>query len=129
MPAMKSCGKHGCPNVSMSAYCDEHTTKAPHGWGSSTREKPPGWDKIRRTILRRDRYKCRMCGEGAAIVDHHLPMAWGGNEDRGNLRTMCFRCHRAKTNAEKRLGKTMNGMTSASRVEAIHSFMREWSTE
>jgi len=36
-----------------------------------------------------------MCGNGAAEVDHVVPLGRGGNNDPGNLRSLCRACHHA----------------------------------
>ena len=83
--------------------CEQHQPS--HGWGTSTRTKPPGWEKIRKRVLRRDRFRCVICGQRGNIVDHLLPMAWGGSESMDNLRTMCPRDHRAKSDHEREIGR------------------------
>jgi 5-methylcytosine-specific restriction protein A len=37
-------------------------------------------------------------------VDHIVPKAEGGNDDEGNLQTICRACHAAKTADEARRG-------------------------
>lgn len=98
------CRERGCPEFSVKGgLCGVH--QPAHGWGSSTRVKPAGWERIRRRVLRRDRWCCVVCGGRADVVDHLLPMAWGGGESMGNLRALCGRCHRAKSGHEREIGK------------------------
>lgn len=54
-------------------------------------------------ILKRDGYRCRLCGassrNGADVqleVDHITPRARGGTNDPSNLWTLCFACNRGK---------------------------------
>ena len=52
------------------------------------------WSRIRTRILRRDNYKCRICGSGINIQVHHLryPDEWGKERDE-DLIVLCDRCH------------------------------------
>lgn len=52
-------------------------------------------------ILARDGFSCRACGRtrGGNIkltVDHHVPLAKGGNDSIGNLITLCEDCNQGK---------------------------------
>ncbi len=74
------------------------------GWVSSERVLPPGWQRLRLRILRRDGYRCQMrlpsgavCGEMASDVDHIVP---GGDHRPENLRALCRECHARKSSAE-----------------------------
>jgi hypothetical protein len=56
---------------------------------------------LRFTILKRDGYRCQLCGasasKGARLeVDHKQPRARGGSDDPENLWTLCFDCNRGK---------------------------------
>lgn len=57
------------------------------------------WNYIRSRILRRDKWKCQVCGGRATDVDHIIELADGGSfHDWGNLRAICvIPCHREKT--------------------------------
>ena len=53
-------------------------------------------------ILKRDSYRCQMCGKsaqsGATLeVDHKTPRAKGGSNHDSNLWTLCFDCNRGKS--------------------------------
>jgi 5-methylcytosine-specific restriction endonuclease McrA len=58
--------------------------------------------KLRFEIFKTDNYKCRLCGASAKDkgvkleVDHILPIAKGGTDDKSNLWTLCFKCNRGK---------------------------------
>lgn len=59
-------------------------------------------DSLRYDILRRDNFRCVLCGssakEGARLhVDHIIPIAQGGKSDSSNLRTLCERCNIGKS--------------------------------
>ena len=58
---------------------------------------------LRYDILRRDRFKCVLCGDSPAVtptcqlhVDHVVAFARGGATEEGNLRTLCSRCNVGK---------------------------------
>jgi len=62
-----------------------------------------GWLAIRFAILKRDAYRCRLCGVAAKDadhvrleVDHITPSSKGGTNDPSNLWTLCFSCNRGK---------------------------------
>lgn len=55
-------------------------------------------------ILRRDSFRCRLCGRGVddaegltLQVDHRMPIAKGGTDDEENLWTLCDECNGAKS--------------------------------
>lgn len=59
-------------------------------------------DSLRYDILRRDNYRCQICGitakEGAKLhVDHIRPIAKGGKTEIENLQTLCERCNLGKS--------------------------------
>ena len=58
-------------------------------------------DGLRYDVLRRDMFRCVLCGasaqNGAELhVDHIVPIAKGGKTEMSNLRTLCDRCNRGK---------------------------------
>jgi hypothetical protein len=65
------------------------TKKVPHG--------------VRWKVLVRDNFRCVVCGANPAIdhsvrleVDHIVPVARGGSNHFGNLRTLCLNCNAGK---------------------------------
>lgn len=59
---------------------------------------------VRYTVLRRDRFKCVICGNSPAIsinchlhVDHFFPFSKGGKTEISNLRTLCQECNLGKS--------------------------------
>ncbi len=59
-------------------------------------------DKLRYSILKRDGFKCKICGRTAEDgiklhVDHIVPVAKGGETVSNNLRTLCETCNRGKS--------------------------------
>ena len=92
------------------------------------RYRPPGWkpgkpwarpglfvkDKRKRGRAgMRDRAQvlaeeplCRLCLEmglevASDVVDHKIPLAWGGTDDRENKQGLCNPCHDEKSKAER----------------------------
>jgi hypothetical protein len=60
---------------------------------------------IRYDVLKRDHFKCVLCGKSPAIdfscklhVDHIMPYSSGGVNEIANLRTLCNRCNLGKGN-------------------------------
>ena len=54
------------------------------------------WERIRRRILDRDRWRCTDCGRAGKLEIHHLvsPLVCPERaHDPGNLRTLCVDCH------------------------------------
>ena len=56
---------------------------------------------VRFRILRRDKFRCQLCGsnpsEASLHVDHRMPVAAGGTNDEANLWTLCSTCNLAKS--------------------------------
>ena len=60
-------------------------------------------DSLRYEILKRDGFRCQICGatakEGAKLqVDHIVPVSKNGKTVASNLRTLCERCNLGKSN-------------------------------
>ena len=60
-------------------------------------------DSMRYDVLRRDGFKCVLCGASAKDgvrlqVDHIMPVSKGGRSVMSNLRTLCERCNTGKSN-------------------------------
>ena len=59
-------------------------------------------DSMRYNILRRDNFRCQICGSTASDgvklhVDHIIPVSKGGKTIESNLRTLCDRCNLGKS--------------------------------
>ena len=59
-------------------------------------------DSLRYDILKRDGFRCQICGSSAQDgvklhVDHIIPVAKGGQTIASNLRTLCDRCNMGKS--------------------------------
>ncbi len=54
------------------------------------------WRKLRRTILIRDEYECRICkNKRTVLIVHHIvPHKVNQNDNPNNLITLCSPCHR-----------------------------------
>lgn len=71
------------------------------------------WNKLRKAVLRRDKYLCQPCDKAGRVrqaseVDHIIALDNGGTDNLDNLQAICPACHKMKTNAD--LG---HGMSSA----------------
>lgn len=59
---------------------------------------------LRARALRRDRRLCQLRYDGCAIqateVDHITPVFEGGEDEMGNLQSVCAPCHKIKTQSE-----------------------------
>ena len=64
------------------------------------------WRKVRREVLERDGYRCRVCGKAGRLeVDHVVRMEDSPGIDPydvSNLQAICRGCHIAKTADENR---------------------------
>ena len=62
-------------------------------------------DSLRYDVLKRDGYKCKVCGasasDGAKLeVDHIIPISKGGKSIIDNLQTLCMSCNRGKSDKD-----------------------------
>ncbi|MBN1386004.1 HNH endonuclease [Candidatus Woesearchaeota archaeon] len=60
------------------------------------------WFFVRLDVLRRDEFRCSICNKRynkkLLDVDHIIPIQMGGKPfEKANLRTLCKRCHKAKS--------------------------------
>lgn len=67
----------------------------------SDKIREPISQKLRHQVLQRDHSKCRRCGQGPEdgvklMVDHKIPVDWGGKTDLENLWTLCEPCNLGK---------------------------------
>lgn len=54
----------------------------------------PKWNKIRKSIIERDNYSCRICNKDYELHVHHIDYN-RMNNSTSNLVTLCEPCHRA----------------------------------
>ena len=57
--------------------------------------------KLRFQILYRDGFRCRACGRGPSngvklVIDHIIPVDWGGTTVESNLQALCEECNAGK---------------------------------
>lgn len=91
----RSCRHPHCPHSArQDGFCEQHHVAAFAGHHAPM---PPGWQKTKAAVLRRDRHKCRDCGGRATTVDHVWPRAWGGSDHPSNLEAVCEPCHDKRT--------------------------------
>ena len=72
--------------------------------GSAARGYGYRWQKLRVQVLMEEPL-CRVCWADGAVtaatdVDHIVPRAKGGTDERGNLQALCRSCHSVKTSTE-----------------------------
>lgn len=85
--------------------------KPPVPWASTTtsstaRGYGARWQKLRAKVLREEPL-CRACKPrvtAAVHVDHIVPKAKGGTDERSNLQPLCEPCHKAKTARDRATG-------------------------
>jgi 5-methylcytosine-specific restriction endonuclease McrA len=99
--ASKVCSLPECPDFADpgETRCNRHKINT---WQTSTWTRPPGWARIRQSVLHRDRHTCVYCGNPADQVDHVLPVSQGGSNKRDNLVASCKRCNLSKNQAAVR---------------------------
>jgi 5-methylcytosine-specific restriction endonuclease McrA len=67
-------------------------------------KRQPIKPSLRFEILKRDNYRCQMCGvtakDGAALeIDHITPVAKGGGNNADNLQVLCRDCNAGKSDS------------------------------
>jgi len=101
--ALKPCIVCGLP--SSGSRCPAHTYR-----NGSTRT----WRKVRVLILARlNLYVCQLCGRPGSQVDHIVPLAEGGDDAPGNLRTLCNCCHALRHWRTDRRAQNMSDVMAA----------------
>jgi 5-methylcytosine-specific restriction enzyme A len=64
---------------------------------SRTRLETESYEALRRAVLQRDGWRCQICGEMTKLEVHHQRFrAHLGQDEEGNLITLCRRCHSAR---------------------------------
>ena len=55
---------------------------------------PEPYDQLRKQILRRDGWRCQVCGSSQNLQVHHTQLrSQQGDDDDSNLITLCAVCH------------------------------------
>lgn len=102
------CNVPGCPNLvpSGKGRCKDHPYERVKRTVSLSSAR---WKLLRREALERDGGRCtwldedgERCIEPARQVDHIVPTADGGEDEIGNLQSLCLRHHGMKTMLEVR---------------------------
>lgn len=123
MPMMKicKCGKIIPIDKRRCSYCDkenpekynnkirhERYDKLRRNKQSKSFYNSKAWRLARESALSRDNYLCVHCLRDchtipAEEVDHIIPIKvdWGKRLSLDNLQSLCFKCHRIKTRADK----------------------------
>jgi 5-methylcytosine-specific restriction protein A len=72
---------------------------------SSSRTSQSSWKRLRRRVLDRDGDRCQIrgprCQIDATMVDHILPVSFGGQDSEDNAQAVCKPCHDTKTAQER----------------------------
>lgn len=114
MPTIKkNCKYRLCNSIGdyPNGYCQEHQEFVPKPWNyrrlSFHKEvyNTHQWRKIRERVLKASPL-CEVCNKNFATeVDHIVPLIKGGEAfSIENLQSICYHCHKLKTNHEKRKG-------------------------
>jgi 5-methylcytosine-specific restriction enzyme A len=88
------CSRHAGPR----GRCPQHGGT----WGS-TLPMAPGWRSLRAQVLTEEP-NCALCGRPAVTVDHRLARAFGGSDERSNLRSLCAEHARDKDDYDRKMG-------------------------
>ena len=79
------------------------------------------WKQTRNYIINRDNYICQVCGEpinNRKIIDHITPRRIDKSKelDENNLWTLCYRCHKLKTDIEEQIINSPNGINKIKHI-------------
>lgn len=99
---VRPCSRPSCPHMSP---CPVHHPTDPRP-NAHQRGYTHRWQQIRLAVLAEEPL-CRHClAHGLTVpsadVDHILPKAHGGSDERVNLQGLCHPCHSVKTNTTDR---------------------------
>lgn len=85
--------------------------------------------KLRYAVLSRDGFRCKACGrtieDGVRlVVDHVIPVDWGGISEISNLQTLCEECNHGKQAwvagvPSEAMSEIMSKPTVEKRIEAL----------
>ena len=106
---LKPCAQHGCCSLVVDGYCERHTQSSSRPsdlrrGSAHARGYGRDWEKIR-DLVRREEPFCRYCLEEGRVtatehIDHIVPKAQGGTDERSNLQGLCQPHHSEKTDRE-----------------------------
>jgi len=111
---LRACRVPGCPATVDSGFCPAHGGAAASGpWATpssaaGSRLRGRKWMALRLSVLSHEPtcYLCHAFAHHDDIVDHLIPLAGGGSDDRENLHRCCRPCHRLKTSRESQASRT-----------------------
>jgi hypothetical protein len=85
--------------------------------------------RVRYEVFSRDDSRCQRCGRSVSdgvklVVDHMIPVDWGGTNDITNLQTLCEECNQGKqawykTIPPQNMKDIMDKPTVEQRIEAL----------
>jgi len=85
--------------------------------------------KLRFHVLQRDGFRCRACGRGPdddvkLVIDHIIPVDWGGPTEESNLQSLCEECNSGKQawtggNPPELMREILYKPTVEARIEAL----------
>lgn len=94
------CHHPGCPRLTESRYCEEHTREYErYGRNPETKKRyGRAWKRIRDSYVKTHPF-CELCYQKGILVEteevhHKVLLSEGGTHDRGNLIALCSSCHR-----------------------------------
>lgn len=85
--------------------------------------------KRRREVYAKYGHCCHACGvqqiDGSPRlqIDHWVPLFLGGSEDADNLRPLCERCHKVKTQTENKVRGKINRLSGRTKKERKHKWL------
>jgi 5-methylcytosine-specific restriction protein A len=90
--------------------------------GGDSRTSTPAWKRVKREARAVLNYACARCGadghDTRLDLDHVIPVAEGGLDDIDNAQWLCPPCHKPKTQAEARRGRSRR--RSGKRAPRLH---------
>jgi 5-methylcytosine-specific restriction endonuclease McrA len=67
-----------------------------HPKGARLQLAPPLYESLRQQVLRRDSWRCQLCGAMSNVEVHHKEFrSHSGDDSEENLITVCAACHAA----------------------------------
>ncbi|MES2524198.1 MAG: HNH endonuclease signature motif containing protein [Gemmatimonadota bacterium] len=86
--------------------------------------------RVEAAVFERDGYFCAMCGNGPKdgvqlVIDHKLPVQWGGTNDPGNLQVLCKEHNHGKQSHFASFGKYDDAIKQAIGLPNVHQRIGE----